>query len=336
MPKTGLSHLFNGVVSQKGEREVNAKNFLTVEDLGPEALNHLVTRALKLDNANGSQSDLLRGKIIGIYFRVSSTRTRTAFTVAAMRLGAQVVQYGPADLQMTTGETPHDTGRVLSQFLHGLVVRTNQSLSEMKDFADQGRMSVINAMSANEHPTQAIADLVTIYEALRRLSDVHVLYIGEGNNTAAALALAIAQIPRMRLTIVSPPGYGLPDDLSRKCLDLAKRHGASIELRDSIDDLPTRVDVVYTTRWLTMGVPKGDTDWCEKFSPFQITPAVMEKVSKGTETIFLHDLPAMRGCEVVDEVLDGPQSIAFRQAYHKQSSAMAILEWCLLTRNNSR
>jgi ornithine carbamoyltransferase len=316
--------------------EVNRKNFLTVEDLGPEVLNHLVTQALKLDNANGSQSDLLRGKIVGIYFRVSSTRTRTAFTVAAMRLGAQVVQYGPADLQITTGETPRDTGRVLSQYLDALVVRTNQSLSEMKDFADQDRMSVINAMSENEHPTQAIADLVTIYEALRRLQDVHVMYIGEGNNTTSALALAISQIPRMRLTIVCPPGYGLSDDLCRKCLDLAGKYGSSIEFRDNINDLPTGVDVVYTTRWLTMGVPKGDLNWREKFAPFQITPALMEKVSKGRDTIFLHDLPAMRGCEVVDEVLDGPQSIAFRQAYHKQSSAMAILEWCTLTRNNIR
>jgi len=310
---------------------VNKQNFLTVEELGPEVLNHLVTRALTLDNSNGAQSGLLRGKIVGIYFRASSTRTRTAFTVAAMRLGAQVVQYGPADLQITTGETPHDTGRVLSQYLDALVVRTNQSLSEMKDFADQGRMSVINAMSENEHPTQAIADLVTIYEALRRLSDVHVLYIGEGNNTTAALALAVAQIPRMRLTLVCPPRYGLPDDLSRKCLNIARRHGSSIELRDSMNNLPRGVDVVYTTRWLTMGVPKEDLNWREKFSAFQITPAIMEMVSKGPDTIFLHDLPAMRGYEVVDEVLDGPQSIAFRQAYHKQSSAMAILEWCTVT-----
>jgi ornithine carbamoyltransferase len=223
---------------------------------------------------------------------------------------------------------------VLSQYLDALVVRTNQTLSEMKDFADQGRMSVINAMSENEHPTQAIADLVTIYEAVRRLNDVHVLYIGEGNNTAAALALAISQIPRMRLTIVSPPGYGLPDDLSRKCLNLARRYGSSIELRDSMNNLPTGVDVVYTTRWLTMGVPKGDLNWRENFSAFQITPAVMEMVSKGPDTIFLHDLPAMRGYEVVDEVLDGPQSIAFRQAYHKQSSAMAILEWCTVTQQH--
>lgn len=332
LPQPGLSRSLCCVLSQKGEREVNAKNFLTVEGLGPDGLNHLVTRALKLDNANGSQSGLLRGKIVGIYFRVSSTRTRTAFTAAAMRLGAQVIQYGPSDLQITTGETPHDTGRVLSQYLDALVVRTNQSLSEMEEFGDQGRMSVINAMSECEHPTQAIADLVTIYEALKRLSDVHVLYIGEGNNTAAALALAVSQIPGMRLTIVAPPGYGLPDETARKCLGLADRYGSSIAMRDSMSDLPTGVDVVYTTRWLTMGVPKEDLNWREKFSPFQITQAVMEKVSKGRETIFLHDLPAMRGCEVVDEVLDGPQSIAFRQAYHKQSSAMAVLEWCTAVR----
>src|SRR5436853_849242 len=330
--KSGAGHVRNSVSSREGENGVNGKSFLTVENLGPEALNHLVTQALKLDKANGSQSNLLRGKIVGIYFRVSSTRTRTAFTVAAMRLGAQVIQYGPVDLQLATGETPHDTGRVLSQYLDALVVRTNQPLSEMKEIADQGRMSVINAMSDNEHPTQAIADLVTIYEALRRLNDVHILYIGEGNNTAAALALAISQFPGMTLTIVSPPGYGLPDELTRKCSNIASKNGSSIELRDNMRDLPTEVDVVYTTRWLTMGVPKQDLTWRDKFTAFQITPEVMKRVSKGRETIFLHDLPAMRDCEVVDEVLDGPQSIAFRQAYHKQSSAMAILEWCTTSR----
>src|SRR5262249_32258454 len=146
--------------------QVNTRNFLTLDGLGPETLNHLVGRALILDSMRGSQSGLLDGKYVGIYFRKSSTRTRTAFTVGAMRLGAQVIQYGPDDLQITTGETAADTGQVLSQFLDILVVRTNHALAEMEEFAAQGRMAVINAMSENEHPTQAIADLVTIYEML--------------------------------------------------------------------------------------------------------------------------------------------------------------------------
>ena len=308
--------------------EMNNRNFLTVEGLGPETLYQLVKRALVLNSPEGSLSQPLKGKYVGVYFRKSSTRTRTSFTVAASRLGSEVIQYGPTDLQLTTGESALDTGRVLSQFLDTLVVRTNQSLAEMRDFAAQGRMSVINAMSENEHPTQAIADLVTIYEALGRLDGVHILYMGEGNNTAAALALATTQIPGMRLTVVSPKGYGLPDDVLDTCRNSARRYGTEIEAHHSMDDLPKGVDVVYTTRWQTMGQPKADINWREKFKPYGVTCEVMARVSKPAGTIFLHDLPAVRNAEVVDEVLDGPQSYAFRQAHHKLSGAMAILEWC--------
>lgn len=303
------------------------KSFLTVDGLGPEVLNHLVGRALMLDSLIGGQPGVLSGKYVGLYFRKSSTRTRTAFTVGAMRLGAQVIPYGPDDLQLITGETPADTGRVLSQFLEILVVRTNQALAEMEEFAAQGQMSVINAMSENEHPTQAIADLVTIYESFGRLEGIHVLYIGEGNNTAAALALAISQLPGMRLTLVTPAGYGLPDSLLEVCLRSSRTYEGSVEQHHRMDKLPRHVDVVYTARWLTMGVPKPDANWLQQFSPYCITPQVMAAVSK-PETVFLHDLPAMRGYEVTDDVLDGARSLAFRQAHHKQSSAMAILEWC--------
>lgn len=308
--------------------KVNNRHFLTVQDLGPETLSHLVKRSLILDSPRGSLSRPLTGRYVGVYFRAASTRTRTAFTVGAMRLGAEVIQYGPKDLQSTTGENTLDTGRVLSQFLDILVVRTNQALSEMQDFADQGWMSVINAMSENEHPTQAIADLVTIEEALGHLNGVHILYVGEGNNTAASLALAISQLPGMRLTLISPEGYGLPQEVLKRCLTSARTYGSVIESHHRMDYLPGRVDVVYTTRWQTMGEPKTDKNWRDKFAPYRITPALMSRVSKSAGTIFLHDLPAIRGSEVVDEVLDGSQSLAFRQAHHKLSSAMAILEWC--------
>lgn len=303
------------------------RHFLTLQEMGPDALYHLIKRAMFFDSPPGALSRPLSGKYVGVYFRAASTRTRTAFTVGAMRLGAEVLQYGPKDLQLTTGESVRDTGRVLSQFLDVLVVRTNRALSEMREFADQDRMSVINAMSENEHPTQAITDLVTIYEALGRLEGVHVAYIGEGNNTAAALALAISQVRGMRLTLLSPKGHGLADEVLRECVSSAERFGAAIESHHSMDRLPRHVDVVYTTRWQTMGEPKADPNWRSKFAPYRVTPDVMARLSK-PETIFMHDLPAIRGSEVMDEVLDGPRSVAFRQAHNKLSGAMAVLEWC--------
>lgn len=305
------------------------RHFLSVSELGTEKLSCLVERSLAMAAAAGRGAQPLKGKIVGIYFRRSSTRTRTAFTAGALHLGASVIAYGPNDLQIITGETISDTARVLSGFLDALVIRTNDPIDEMEIFAGQNDMAVINAMSANEHPTQAIADLVTLREEFGRLADLHVLYLGEGNNTVAALALAMSQTPGMQLTVVTPAGYGLDSDLLEKAAALAKKNGARVEQHHDMNNLPKRVDAVYATRWQTMGVPKADPNWLELFAPYCVTPEVMSRVSKPSGTIFLHDLPAVRGGDVLDEVIDGPQSRAFRQAQHKLSSAMAILESCL-------
>ena len=312
------------------ERIMGAKvrHFLSLTEIGPEVLSGLVNESLSIARGERNITRALEGKVVGVYFKVTSTRTRTAFTAGALRLGAKSISFGPNDLQVNTGETVGDTGRVLSQFLDVLVIRTNDTIEEMESLANQGDMAVINAMSENEHPTQAVADLVTIREALGRLRGVHVMYIGEGNNSASALALAVAQTPGMALTIITPENYGLDSRALERARNLARHYGATVEQHHDVGNLPRNVDVVYTTRWETMGVPKPDLNWREKFEPYRVTVEMMKKVSKPSGTIFLHDLPAMRGAEVVDEVLDGPQSLAFRQAKHKMTSAMAILSWC--------
>jgi ornithine carbamoyltransferase len=308
---------------------MKVRHFLSISELGPDDLSHLIDKSLAFAAPGEDVTKPLAGKIVGIYFRGTSTRTRTAFTVGALKLGAQTIHYGPNDLQLVTGETIQDTARVLSGFLDVLVIRTNDTPAEMEALASPDGMSVINAMSESQHPTQAVADLVTIKESLGRLSDVHILYLGEGNNTAAALALAVARLAGIRLTVVTPEGYGLPEGLLAEAQSVAAAHGSVIEQHHRMDRLPRNVDVVYTTRWQTMGVPKADPDWRTKFAPYAVTPALMSRVSKPAGTIFLHDLPAVRGAEVADEVLDGPQSRAFRQAKHKLTSAMAILDWCV-------
>jgi ornithine carbamoyltransferase len=307
---------------------MSAKHLLSITNLGLEQISRLVDRALVFANDPPGGAKPLAGKTVGLYFRGTSTRTRTAFTVAAQRLGADTIAYGPSDLQLVTGETIEDTARVLSGFLDALVIRTNQTMAEMESFARQDGMAVINAMSENEHPTQAIADLVTLKEALGRLEGVHVLYLGEGNNSAASLALAVSLTPGMRLTLMTPEGYGLPQREMQTARRLAEQNGSVIEQHHDLGKLPKGVDAVYTTRWQTMGVPKAEANWRAKFEPYGVTARLMARVSKPDGTIFLHDLPAVRGADVDDEVLDGPQSVAFRQAKHKLTSAMAVLEWC--------
>ena len=309
------------------------KHVLSIAELGPENLASLVRRSLSFAQGRAGREKPLAGKVVGVYFRGTSTRTRTAFTVGAIHLGAGTIAYGPNDLQLVTGETIQDTARVLSGFLDALVIRTNQSIEEMKELAAQDEMAIVNAMSENEHPTQAIADLSAIYEAFGRLDGVHILYLGEGNNTSASLALAVAQTPGLRLTLVTPEGYGLPAEVLETACGFAKKHRGFVEHHHDVSRFPKGVDAVYTTRWQTMGEPKSEPNWKEKFEPFRVTTELMAEVSKPSGTIFLHDLPAIRGWDVVNEVLDGPQSYAFRQARHKLYSAMAVLEWCVAGRD---
>jgi ornithine carbamoyltransferase len=304
-------------------------HLLSISDLDPGSVQSLIETAVAIALGSWEGRRPLVGRTVGVYFRKPSTRTRTAFTVGAMKLGAQVVAYGPDDLQIVTGETVPDTARVLANYLDVLVIRTNESSLEMHQFASQDRMAVVNAMSADEHPSQSLADLATLFEHFGRLSGVHLLYIGKGNNSASAISSAVARIPGMRLTLVTPQGYGLPAHFMEKARAVAAINGSEVEQHHDMGRLPRGVDALYTTRWLTMGVKKGDEDWLAKFRPYTVTPAVMAAVSKPNGTVFLHDLPAMRGYEVLDEVLDGPQSLALRQAYHKMTSAMAVLDWCV-------
>ena len=316
--------------SQRIENEASpARHLLSITDLTGKDLAWLVDRATKIASNQVSPSDELEGKIIGLYFRAPSTRTRSSFSVGALRSGAKIVSYGPEDLQLITGETIEDTARVLSGYLDAIVVRTNGSIEEMKALASQHEMAVINAMSENEHPTQAIADLSTLKERFGRLDGLHLLYLGEGNNTAAALALAVAATHGMKATFITPAGYGLQEGLLDHVLRSASQNGAVIECSQNIDELPQNVDAVYATRWQTMGVPHSTENWIEIFRPYCVTPQIMKKVSKPDGTVFLHDLPAVRGEDVHSEVIDGPQSLVWRQARHKMYSAMAIMEWCL-------
>jgi len=305
------------------------KHLLSVADLGQKNLVQLIDRSVDFALGRDRVRKPLEGKIVGVYFPKPSTRTRTSFTVGALKLGAQTVCYGPGDLQLVTGETINDTARVLSCYLDALVIRTNGSFAEMREWADQDRITIINAMSENEHPTQAIADLSTIKEACGRLEGIHLLYLGEGNNTAAALALAVAQIPGMKVTFVTPPQYGFSKGILVQVSDLAGRYGGTVEHFHSMDKLPANVDAVYATRWQTMGEPHPDPDWRKAFAPYSLSTAVLRRVSKPSGTIVLHDLPSVRGEDAADEVLDGKQSWVWRQAHHKMFSAMAVLQWCL-------
>ncbi|MEU8584194.1 ornithine carbamoyltransferase [Streptomyces abikoensis] len=306
------------------------RHLISLDDLTDEDLRHLIERGAAFSANTASAGTAgpgrpLDGLVTGIYFAKTSTRTRTAFSAGALRLGGGVVTYGPGDLQLNTGETSEDTGRVLSRMLDVLVARTAGDPAEMRAWARQGGMAVINAMSADEHPTQALADLTTLLRHFGRVEGLRVLYVGEGNNTAAALALALSRFPGVEFELRTPPGYGLTAPVLEKATRQAARSGAVLRELHTMDGLPGGFDVVYTTRWQTTGTSKPDPRWRDVFAPFQVRAELWEGSPKA---VFMHDLPAHRGEEVTAEVLDGPTSIAFDQAENKMHSAMAVLEWC--------
>lgn len=306
---------------------MTVRNFLSLADVSPTELSDIVRRCLVLKKE--PPDALLRHKTVGLYFRKTSTRTRTSFAVGAMKLGASVVTYSDGDLQTNTGETVEDTATVLSAYLDVLVVRTAGPIAEMNALANQRSMAVINAMSECEHPTQAIADLSTMLEHFGRLAGLHVAYLGEGNNTATALALAISRMADMRLTLLTPPGYGLPRACWDRVKDFSAESGALVEEHHDMRLAPSCADVVYATRWQTTGTSKADPNWRSTFRPFAVTANLMARIGKQGSARFMHDLPAVRGEDVAAEVIDGTQSIAFQQAANKLYGAMAILEWCV-------
>ncbi|MET3982550.1 ornithine carbamoyltransferase [Streptomyces sp. PvR034] len=298
---------------------------ISLADIPDVDLYRIVERGKQFASGGWSQ-ETLAGAVVGIYFKATSTRTRTAFSSAALRLGARLITYGPHDLQLNTGETTQDTGRVLGGMLDVLVARTAGSVEELRALAAQDGMAVVNAMGAQEHPTQALTDLTAMAGHFGDPAGRKVLYLGEGNNTAAALALALPRYPGTELHLRTPAGYGVDPEIMVRAKEFAAAHGSTVTERHDTFDLPEGVDVVYTTRWQTTGTSKADADWREDFVPFRVDEAVMRS---SPDAVFMHDLPAHRGDEVTAAVLDGPRSIAFTQAEAKMHSAAAVLEWSL-------
>jgi ornithine carbamoyltransferase len=305
--------------------ERSARHLISTDDLSDDELVSIVTLATQLAGAASPPPRTLDGSIACIYFQHTSTRTRCAFSVGALRLGAQIVTLGPHDLQTNTRETFDDTMRVLSGMFDVLVARTAARSDELRRWSAQGRMAVINAMAVEEHPTQALADLSTLQHHFGQIENLRVLYVGEGNNSAAALALALTRFRGVALELRTPPGYGLDPAVLARAAARAERAGAVLVERHDMAALPRDIDVIYTTRWQTTGTVKPDPAWHTIFAPFQVKADLWEHSPRA---VFMHDLPAHRGEEVTAEVLDGKASIAFVQAEHKLYSAMAVLSWC--------
>ncbi len=299
------------------------RDFLKFRDLSKEETLSLIDRAIQLKKGVDKNACPLIGKSIGMLFEKPSTRTRISFEVGIYQLGGQPIYMTPSEIQLSRGETIEDTARVLSRYLNAVVIRTF-SQEKLERFAQYASVPVINALTDSYHPCQVLADLMTIKERFQDLEGVKLAYIGDGNNVANSLVEA-AIVVGFSLFIACPEGY----EPSPEVLDEAHETGANVVILREPKEAVAGADVIYTDVWISMGQEQEKEERLKRFRPFQINKDLLKCAR--ADTIVMHCLPAHRGQEITDDVIDGPQSVVFDQAENRLHAQKALLEWLLST-----
>jgi ornithine carbamoyltransferase len=292
------------------------KHLLSLKDLTAEEIASLIDRGrwLKEKQKKGEEHHPLRGKTLAMVFEKSSTRTRVSFEVGMYQLGGHALNLTSQASQLGRGETYEDTARVLSRYVDGIMVRTfdQQAVEKM---ASASSVPVINGLTDMYHPCQLLADLMTVQENKESMKDCTIAYVGDGNNLANSWINA-ANILGFNLRVATPEGYE----------PALKHEGVSRDPVSAVKD----ADVVNTDTWVSMGQESGDVESKKKlFAPFQVNGDLMGHAKN--DAIVMHCLPAHRGEEITDEVMDGPQSRILDQAENRLHIQKAILEkLCLM------
>jgi ornithine carbamoyltransferase len=300
------------------------RHYLTVDDLSADELIALLDRA-DAHRSDRRTRDSLAGRTIGLLFEKPSTRTRVSFEVAVTELGATPLVLSARDLQLGRGETVADTARVLSRYLHALVVRTFAQ-ARLEELAAAGSIPIVNALSDQSHPCQVLADLQTVRARLGALAGVRLAYVGDGNNVAHSLLRAGALVG-MHVTVVTPPDHVPDPAVVGAATATAAGSGGSITLSGDPAVGVKDAQVVYTDVWASMGQEDEHAARVERFRPFQVNTELLGHAAG--DAIVLHCLPAHRGEEITDEVIDGPRSAVWDQAENRLHAQKALLELLL-------
>ncbi|GAE88666.1 ornithine carbamoyltransferase [Acetivibrio straminisolvens] len=294
---------------------------LTLEDF--ESIFKLAEK-LKRQQKEGISHHLLKGKTLGMIFTKSSTRTRVSFEVGMYQLGGYPLFLSSNDIQLGRGETIYDTAQVLSRYIDGIMIRTFAH-SDVEDLARYGNVPVINGLTDLMHPCQILADLFTVYEHKGTLKGLKLAYIGDGNNIANSLLHGCAKVG-MDIAVASPKGYECDSQIVEEAKEDAKASGSNILLTEDPEEAIKDADVVYTDTWVSMGQEAEKEERIKIFMPYQVNSNLFSKARE--DAIFLHCLPAYRGYEVTEDVIDGSQSVIFDEAenrLHVQKAIMALL-----------
>ncbi|GAE25258.1 ornithine carbamoyltransferase [Halalkalibacter wakoensis JCM 9140] len=297
------------------------RDFLTLLDYTPNEIDTLIKSALTIKNNQAEYADVLKGQSLGMIFENASTRTRVSFEVGMTQLGGHALFLSPRDMQIGRGEPVKDTANVLSRYVNAIMIRTN-SHELVEELAEHASVPVINALTDGYHPCQAMADLLTIHEHKGSLKGLKLAYVGDGNNVAHSLLAAGAKVG-MDVSVATPVGYEVNQEIFEKAKTAAEDTGATLIQTNDPKEALQNADVIYTDVWASMGYEQEQDERLKQFSQFQVN-SELASLAKA-DYIFLHCLPAHRGEEVSADVIDGPHSAVYDQAENRLHAQKAIL-----------
>ncbi len=299
------------------------KHFLELASVPTAELHDLLDLALRLKREwkAGGNSPLLQGKTLGMIFLKPSLRTRVSFEMAMKHLGGGAIMLGPQEIGLGVRESIPDVARVLSGYVEGIMARVFDH-KDVVQLAEYASVPVINGLSDGYHPCQALGDMLTIHEHFGALDGLRLAFVGDGNNVAASVALACAHFG-VSFSIATPEGYEMQRPVREQAYDIAGRNGSVLEMRTRPQLAVADADVVYTDTWVSMGQEAEAAERAGEFGAYQVNGELLKNANPNA--IVMHCLPAHRGDEITDAVMDGAQSRVFQQAENRMHAQKAIL-----------
>ena len=302
---------------------MKGKNLVSIDDLSTEEVKQILTTAelLKVKHYSNDKTPVLAGKVLGMIFQKPSLRTRVSFESGMIQLGGQAIYLGPDDIKLGQRESTKDIAKVLSRYVHAIMARTF-SHQVILDLAKYATVPVINGLSGLLHPCQALGDLLTIQEKKGTLKNLKLAFIGDGNNVFNSLAFAAVKVS-MDIVIAAPKGYEPQAEIIEKAKKDAEKTKTKITITHDPYEAVKDADVIYTDVWTSMGFEEEKETRKNAFKPFQVNQSLVNHAKD--DVIILHCLPAHRGEEITDFVIDSSKSVVIDQAENRMHAQNAVL-----------
>ncbi len=301
------------------------RNLLSLENYSPDEIQQILTLAADLKKQKGLRLDILSGRSVGLLFQKPSNRTRVSFEVGIWQLGGNCIYLGPEEIDLGKRESAQDVAKTLSRYLDAIVARTHTH-EDIIALGNNASVPIINGLSNLYHPCQALADIFSIKEKFGTFQDISIAYIGDGNNVCHSLILAGLKMG-LTINVATPQGYEPSPQIVSKAEKIAQDNGAHFVLTHSAQNAIKAAKVIYTDVWTSMGQEKEAQQRLQDFADYQLNRSLTDLADP--QHIFMHCLPAHRGQEVTDEVIDGPNSIVFDQAENRMHVQKAVLHFLM-------